>query len=268
MFETRDAQRLQGLELVDEAGQKIGKVDELYLDDATGQPEFALIKAGGLFGSKSHFVPLQEATQEQDRLRVPYSKDKVKDAPGWDSDEHLSQAEEQEIYSYYGLAYGEQRSESGLPEGRRGEDIVSAEGGAVGRDVSGPTSDEAMTRSEEELRVGTQRREAGQARLRKWVSSETVSETVPVQRERARVEREPITDANIDDALSGPEISEEEHEVTLTEEVPVVEKRTVPRERVRLDKETVADEEEVSGEVRKEHIEVEGDIDESGRRRP
>ena len=74
-----------------------------------------------------------------------------------------------------------------------------------------------------------------------------------------RVEREPITDANLDDALSGPEISEEEHEIVLHEEEPVVEKRTVPKERVRLAKETVADEAQVSEEIRKERIEQEGD---------
>jgi uncharacterized protein (TIGR02271 family) len=267
MFETRNVEQFQGCDLVDEAGEKIGTVDEIYLDDATGQPEFALIKAGGLFGSKSHFVPLQNAARDGQRLRVPYSKDQVKDAPGWDSDEHLSQQEEQKIYSYYGLAYGERRSESGLPEGSAaGEDIVSA--GGTGRQTRGRrgAGDDAMTRSEEEMRVGTQRSEAGRARLRKWVSTDTVSETVPVQRERARVDREPITDANRDPALRGPDITESEHEVTLTEETPVVEKRTVPKERVRLDKETVTDQEEVSGEVRKEHIEVDGDVDEGDRR--
>jgi stress response protein YsnF len=81
---------------------------------------------------------------------------------------------------------------------------------------------------------------------------------VPVQREDVRVDREPITDANRDAALDGPEISEEEHEVTLHTEEPVVEKRTVHKERVRLDKEVHTDEETVSEEVRKEHIEAEG----------
>ena len=83
-----------------------------------------------------------------------------------------------------------------------------------------------------------------------------VTKTVPVQHEEVRVEREPITDANRDDALAGPEISEEEHEVVLHEEQPVVEKRVVPKERVRLDTETITDEETVSEEVRKEQIET------------
>jgi len=120
-----------------------------------------------------------------------------------------------------------------------------------------------MTRSEEELRVGTTRRETGRARLHKYVETETVQQTVPVEREEVRVEREPITDENIEQAMRGPDISEAEHEVTLHAEEPVVEKRTVPKERVRLDKETVSDEETVNQEVRKEQIE--GDAEAEGR---
>jgi len=118
-----------------------------------------------------------------------------------------------------------------------------------------------MTRSEEELRVGTETRERGRARLRKHVTTEQQTVTVPVQREEVRVEREPITDANLDAATSGPAISEEEHEVTLHQEEVVVDKRAVPKERVRLDTETVTDERQVAEEVRKEQIEVDGDQD-------
>jgi uncharacterized protein (TIGR02271 family) len=122
-----------------------------------------------------------------------------------------------------------------------------------------------MTRSEEELRVGTTERERGRVRLRKYVTTEQVEQTVPVQRERVRVEREPITDANRDAAVSGPEISEEEHEVVLREEEPVVQKRVVPRERVRLDKDTITDEERVAEQVRKEQIEVQDEDGKLGR---
>ena len=116
-----------------------------------------------------------------------------------------------------------------------------------------------MTRSEEELRVGTSKREAGRARLRKHVVTEQVEQTVPVQREEVRIEREPITDANVDRAGDGPAISEEEHEVVLHEEEVVTEKRAVPKERVRLSKDTVTEDVGVSEEVRKEQIDVEGD---------
>ena len=122
-----------------------------------------------------------------------------------------------------------------------------------------------MTRSEEELRVGTTQCERGRVRLRKYVTTEQVQQAVPVRRERVRVEREPITDANLDAATSGPDISEAEHEVVLREEEPVVEKRVVPRERVRLDKDTVTGEERVAEEVRKEQIDL--DEDTTGGRR-
>jgi uncharacterized protein (TIGR02271 family) len=131
----------------------------------------------------------------------------------------------------------------------------------VGHDTSGPTTDDAMTRSEEQLNVGTQTREAGRARLRKYVVTENVTQTVPVSREEVRVEREPITEANRDQALSGPAISDEEHEVVLHEERPVVQKETVPVERVRLDTDTVTEEVTVSEEVRKEQIETDIDTD-------
>jgi uncharacterized protein (TIGR02271 family) len=268
MLGVTDATQIQGADIVDESGDKIGSVSDIYLDDETNQPEFALVTSG-LFGTKHHFVPLRDAELTGDQLRVPYGKDQVKNAPSIDADGQLSQEEEQDLYSYYGLPYSEARSDTGLPQGGAG-DVVTAGGttgdrsevwdsDAVGRDTSGPTTDDAMTRSEEELTVGTREQEAGRVRLRKHVTSENVSDTVPVRREEARVRREPITDANVDDALSGPEISSEEHEVRLTQEEPVVEKRVVPKERVRLEKETTTGEEQVSGEVRKEEIEVEGD---------
>jgi uncharacterized protein (TIGR02271 family) len=128
----------------------------------------------------------------------------------------------------------------------------------VGHDTSGPNTDDAMTRSEEELQVGTRQREAGRARLRKYVVTEMVTKTVPVQREEVRIEREPITDANRDDALDGPEISEEEHEVVLPEDEVVVDKQAVAKERVRLGTETVTEDHEVSEEVRKEQFETDG----------
>jgi stress response protein YsnF len=102
--------------------------------------------------------------------------------------------------------------------------------------------------------------------LRKYVETEPVSETVTTREERARPEREPITDANVGRAMSGPDISEDEHELTLSDEDLVVEKRTVPKERVRLTKDVEYDEETVSDELRKERIEAEGDVDTRRRR--
>jgi uncharacterized protein (TIGR02271 family) len=247
-------QSWQGRTMVDPAGDKLGTIDAIYLDDETGQPEWATV-ASGLFSAKAAFVPLAQAQAMGDSVQVPYDKQQVTDAPAMQADGSLSQDEEAELSRHYGLDYSEHRSDSGLPAGTADD----TQDDTVGRDTSGPTTDQAMTRSEEELRVGTEAREAGRARLRKYVTTEQQTVTVPVQREEVRVEREPITDANLDAATSGPAISEEEHEVTLREEEVVVSKRAVPKERVRLDTETVTDERQVSEEVRKEQIEVDGD---------
>src|SRR4051794_23181646 len=246
-MDTQTITEWRGHDVVDRDGGKIGKLEEIYLDEQTGNPEWGLVKTG-LFGGRGTFVPLAEATPSDDDLAVPYEKAHVKDAPSMDADGRLSQQEEAELYAFYGLDYGESRSGSGLPEGRDN-----------GQDVSGPNTDSAMTRSEEELAVGKAQREAGRVRLKKYVVTEEVQQTVPVQREEVRVEREPITDANVDEATDGPAISDEEHEVTLMEEQVVTEKRAVPKERVRLEKDTVTDEQQVSEEVRKERIDVEGD---------
>jgi uncharacterized protein (TIGR02271 family) len=241
----------EGRTLVDRDGSRVGRIDAIYLDDQTGEPEWALVNTG-LFGTRSSFVPLAQATQAGEEIRVPYDKQLVKDAPRVDPDQHLSEAEERQLWRHYGLDYDRTTR-------------------TRGRDTSGPTTDDAMTRSEEELRVGTAQRERGRVRLRKYVTTEQVEQTVPVRRERVRVEREPITDANRDAAASGPEISEEEHEVILREEAPVVDKRVVPKERVRLDTDTVTGEESVAEEVRKEQIEVQDEDPTGGRhqrRRP
>jgi uncharacterized protein (TIGR02271 family) len=259
-------QNWQGRTMVDPAGDKLGTIDAIYLDDDTGRPEWATVTTG-LFGTKATFVPLAQAQPMGESVQVPYDKAQVTDAPNMQADWQLSQDEEAELYRHYGLDYTQHHSDRGLPAGTTGQEIGPRErdGGGVdddvqdsagGRDTSGPTTDQAMTRSEEELRVGTAQRERGRVRLRKYVTTEQVTKTVPVQREEVRVEREPITDANLDAATSGPAISKEEHEVTLHEETPVVEKRVVPRERVRLDTDTVTEERQVGDEVRKEQIEV------------
>jgi uncharacterized protein (TIGR02271 family) len=242
----------RGQELIDADGDKIGTIEEIYLDDETDAPEWALVKTG-MFGSKSTFVPLRDAGEADGALRVAFDKATVKDAPKLDAGGQLSQSEESELYRHYGMGYSEMRSDSGLPEGDapRG-DVTRGEGG----DVSGPETDDAMTRSEEELRVGTTTREAGRVRLRKYVVTENVEQTVPVRREEIRVEREPITDANRDAATSGADLSEEEHEVVLHEEEVVVDKRAVPKERVALGKDAVTDEKQVTESVHKEQVEL------------
>jgi uncharacterized protein (TIGR02271 family) len=249
----------QGATMVDRDGDRVGTIDAVYVDDQSGQPEWALVNTG-LFGTKSTFVPIAQAASSGDQVQVPYEKQLIKDAPRIDPDGHLSEAEEQELWRHYGLDYGAGYTDRAA-QARATEDVDLPAGGEADYDRTGRASDEAMTRSEEELAVGTTARERGRVRLRKYVTTEQEQVTVPVQREEVRVEREPITDANLDAATSGPEISEAEHEVVLREEEPVVEKRAVPKERVRLDTDTVTEERQVGEEVRKEQIEVEGDRD-------
>lgn len=250
MLANQDARDLIGRTAYGTDGDKIGEIGQVYLDDETGQPQFITVKTGFLGGNES-FVPVAEATTtDSGDVTVPYDKAKVKDAPNVASDAHISEQEEQAIWDYYGI---------GQSTGHVSGDVADV--APAGQDTSGPNTDSAMTRSEEQLNVGTQSREAGRVRLRKWVETENVTTTVPVSKEKAVLEREPITDANIDEATSGPAISDEEHEVVLREEVPVVEKTVQPVERVRVGKETVTAEETISDEVRKEQIDVEGDPD-------
>ncbi len=250
-----DLQGWIGRTAVDPDGDKIGKIEEIYVDDATGQPEWLAIKTG-MFGGKLTFAPLSGATNAGDDLQLPYAKALVKDAPNVDADGHLEPDEEAALYRHYGRTDFETAN-----TGTGGETDRSADSGTVGRDTSGPETDSAMTRSEEEVRVDKVSRETGKARLRKYIVTDQVQMTVPVQREEVRVEREPITNANREEAMAGGDLTSEEHEVTLHEEQVVVDKQVVPKERVRLDKDVVTDDQKVSEEVRKEQIEIDGDVD-------
>jgi len=283
MITEAQARELIGRDLTTTSGDKIGRIGQIFLDDETGQPEWVTVHTG-LFGTNESFVPLQDATMGDQSLAVPYDKSRIKDAPNIDVDAgHLSREEEAQLYDYYGLSYASAGqgdwSDSGRESGvgfaageqfRSTSDVEADFGGTApasntGYDTSGPTTDDAMTRSEERLRVGTESVETGRARLRKYIVTENVTTTVPVSREEVRIEREPITDANIGQAMSGPELSEEEHEVVLHAERPIVAKETVPVERVRLGTETTTDTETVSEQVRKEQIDVDGADDSKNR---
>jgi uncharacterized protein (TIGR02271 family) len=267
----------QGKTVYGSDGDKIGKVADLYAEDTGDRASFATVKTG-LFGSKSTFIPLDQAEARADGIVVPYTKEFVKNAPNIEDDAEISEQEEQAIWSYYsrGATHGSTTTTDRdyATDTTREAQYAPATGadtdrvrGTEGYDTSGPTTDDAMTRSEERLRVGTQQAEAGRARLRKYVVTEQVTETVPVTREQVRVEREPITDANVGSATSGPAISEEEHEVVLHEERPVVQKEAVPVERVRLGTDTVTENVQVTEEVRKEVIDTDGVSGVTGRDR-
>ena len=263
MTNTQAPETYMGRTAVDAQGHKIGSVGQVYVNDTTGVPDWITVNTG-LFGTKENFAPLHGSSFSGDDLVLPFGKDVVKDAPDVADSDHIDVEEQQALSAYYQQYLGASTTDQGRTdtEYEVGEQARPAAAGVrntadtEGYDTSGPTTDDAMTRSEEHLEVGTQRVEAGRARLRKYVVTEQQTVSVPVTREEVRVEREPITDANRGAAVDGPSISEEEHEVILHAEQPVVTTEAVPVERVRLGTETVTEDQQVSGEVRKEQIEV------------
>ena len=234
MTTTEELQDMEGQTAVDVNGAKLGKIGQIYVDDRTGQPLWVTITTG-MFGTKQSFAPLHGSRPDGGDLHLAVTKDMVTDAPGVEADGHIEDSENEALYTYY-------------------DGYLGGRDGIQGHDTSGPATDDAMTRSEERLHVGTEQADAGRARLRKYVVTENVTQTVPVSHEEVRLEREPVTDANRGAATSGSDISEDEHEVTLRAERPVVNKETVPVERVRLGTETVTEDHEVSETLRKEQI--------------
>ena len=293
-------QNLIGGTVVDSEGKDAGKIGMVYLDDETNEPDWVSVNTG-LFGNKETFVPLEGARADGDNLHVPFTKAQIKDAPNVDADEHLDVEHEQKLYRHYGRDYGSQRDgdrRDGAADGhgrqdhdhgddrnvaaathdRQDHDVTDRDGdrdrmGDVtdrdgDRDRMGDDRDrdregEGVTLHEERLDVGTERRETGKARLRKYVVTEEKSVTVPVSHEEVRVEREPVSGRHAGDAKIGEEVQE----VTLHEEVPVVGKDTVATEEVRLSTDQVTEEKRVSEEVRREEVDVDGvdDHDRPGR---
>lgn len=224
-------------------GEKIGKVEELFVDDYSGGPAW-LGLGTGFFGMKRVLVPAERVEVGADGVVVPYTKEHVKHAPDMDAGE-IDGGTEEALYAHYGLGpTPEQPLDSGLAASSRPADTA-------GDRESG---DAAVTRSEEELRVGKREVESGRLRLHKWVETEQVEVPVEVRREKARVTREAV-----DGTVPADELGDEDLVVTLREERPVVAKETVAKERIRIDKETETATETVSDKLRKERVDVEGE---------
>ena len=226
---------MQGKPVYDSLGEKIGSVEEIFYDQQTNQPEWIGIGTGFL-GTKRVLVPIEGADVSRDGISVRYDKEQVKGSPDIDSDV-LSEATEHKLYAYYDLEPSTPRSQRKL----RGD---------------AGTSKESVTRTEEELTVGKTQHEAGRARLRKWVETEPVEMDVELKRETARVTREAV-----DEPVSDAALGDEDVEVTLREEQPVVHKQAVAKERIGLEKDVDIERETVSDEVRKERVDIEGDVD-------
>ncbi|MFB7945679.1 PRC and DUF2382 domain-containing protein [Kitasatospora phosalacinea] len=321
-----DPRDLIGHKAVDRNGDKIGTVDEVYLDDATGEPEWAAVRTG-IFG-RDAFVPLTTSEFAGDELRVPYDKSLIKESPDFGVGQHLSPAQELQLYRYYGLDTGGDAGSGPAEKAAAGTAAAGAAGAAAkehprqeppaDRDFgtvastptpapapasapapaaapvaaaaaapaafsaartepaaqqhqqhqqqqqstpaehpggAQPTAPVEITCREERIDITTEWHAVGTTRLRKYVTTEQVERRVPVVRERVRVERIPVSDAERA-ALSEQEIAEAVEEVTLREERPVVRKYLAPIERVRLVVERYTEEEVVREELRREQVEV------------
>ncbi len=242
MIDQTQLETLYDCEVIDNKGERIGSVKQVWLDDTSGTPAWAEVHTG-LFGLKESFVPIQQGDVRSGAIVVPVAKEQVKDAPSIDVDgQHMSDDQQRELYRHYGL----------MPTPKTGEHDR----------LAGRPRDEgqSVTRSEERLDVGTRDVETGRVRLVKHVVTEQRDVTVPVSHEEVRVVREPAR------GEAAGTFADEEAEVVLHREEPVVQKRAVPVEQVRLEKETVTEQRKVSGEIRKEQVDVERD-DEPGKRR-
>jgi stress response protein YsnF/sporulation protein YlmC with PRC-barrel domain len=228
-----------GLEVVDGAGDRVGRVRDVFVDDETNRPVWLAVSTGMLEKHPS-FVPVGGAGTSDGRVMIDWDRATVKDSPraGREGGDYLSPEEVDELWNYY--------------EPRRRRTAGTATGPAV-------DSDGFMTRSEERAHFGVRRQEVGRARLRRYVVSERVTEEVAVSHEEIRVERVPLIGA---ERLSvAVELSEQEYELTLFAERPTVEKEVVAVERIRLSKQLVVGEETVSTHVRKEQIAAETDAE-------
>ena len=288
----------------DKDGEKLGDVNEVFVDDQSGQPTFVEVNHG-LFGMNSSLVPLRGHDFSGDDLKLGFSKDRIKDAPDFDSDKPLTPEAQSDIFKHYGLENAHDVTDykdSNLDSKRdaqagadKDHNLTAGAGAAAGAGVAGAgvagahadekkaathTTDDAATerkagvaddaaaartnndgeliRSEEQLNVNKERVATGEARLRKYVVTDTETVEVPVEREEVRVERTPINaeDAkNYNGSISG---DSEEASVTLHEERVNVNKETVPVEKINLKKDTVRDTETHTEELRKEQIDTDG----------
>lgn len=271
MFSQDNLDQVLNGTVVDNSGDKIGKVGDIYFDDVTNKPSWVTVNTG-FFGTSSTFIPLDNASMEGDTIRVPFSKDKVKDAPRVDADRHLDVDEERELYAYYGADYNAGRTVAGDPDNGADHGADAPAGYATDAKTAVATdpdhgadhgadaaADGGVVRHEERLNVGTERREAGRVRLRKHVVTEQQTVTVPVTREEVRIEREAISGEARPGGLENTARDGEAVEVVLHDEDVVVNKETVPVERVSLGKEAVTEQRKVTENVAHEEIEIDRD---------
>jgi uncharacterized protein (TIGR02271 family) len=276
--------RYAGYEVYDRSGSKIGKVDDLFVDESD-QPEYVGVKTGFL-GTSSTLIPWEAVSSTDDEGRaitVATDKETAKNGPAFDDDREITPEFESEVYSHYGLSRSSGSESSGSYGSYYSDDTDAGTVGpgmSMGDTESGEFREHALTdeginqsrgddlededelrvqRTEEELRAGTREREAGSVSVRKRVRTDRERLEVPTRHEEVSVERVPVSEGTASEA----QIGEDEVRVPVTEEEVVVEKRPVAKEEVRIRKDVVEDTEVVEEDVRREEIDVD---DQSTRR--
>lgn len=268
--------RFAGYSVYDPSNERIGKVDDLFVDERD-QPEYLGVKMGFL-GTRSTLIPFQMARVNDERqlIEVASEKETVKNGPTFDDDREITPEFENEVYSYYGLQQSNGSQERGSYTDYYGEETTGP-GVAMGDTETGEFREHAaddegvyqssgddladedelrVQRTEEELRAATREREAGQLKVRKRVRTDREHIEVPTRHEEVSVERVPV-----EGEASEAEIGDDEVRVPLTEEEVVVEKRPVAKEEVRVRKDVVEDTEVVEEDVRREEVDVEDETD-------
>jgi stress response protein YsnF len=286
MLSERELSAAIGSTAYDGNGSKIGTVEYFFVDDRTGEPTWVAVTTG-LFGTRRSVAPAVDATYTDGNLRLPVTADAVKSSPHV-TGEHLDPAEEAELRQHYeigtGLDTGQEVGPGTAPESAevspaaptqeipRAVPTVPAAASPTAPPAASTTTatqqastDGAMTRSEEQLRVATQRVATTRARLVKYVVTEEVQITVPIRREEIRVEQVPVDAVDdgpgesllsADDTPARPSAGGLPDEIILHTERPVVTVEVVPTERVRLRTELVQGQETVTGQVQREEIVV------------
>jgi uncharacterized protein (TIGR02271 family) len=235
---------LAGRQVVDQRGDKVGTITDVYFDQDTNAVEWYAVSTG-LFGTKTSFVPVAGSSwDDEGNVIVAHDKAAIKDAPRVEPDGDLSEDEERELYAFYGYSYAP-------PSSRPAEQATTAAPRAAGDDAA------TAVRSEEELTVDKHRQERGRVKLRKWVETDQVQLTVPIEREVVRVTRQPATG----ETRTAGDLEDDDQEIVLSEEVVDVQKRVVAKERVGLQVEKETEQVPVDETVRKERVEVDGDVD-------
>ena len=229
-----------GYTVYDNAGSKIGKVDDLFLDE-NDRPEYIGVKMGFL-GTSSTLIPMELATTDESAgtITVSTDKDTAKNGPAFNDDREITPEYENEVRSYYGLGAAQAESSGSYDTHEEPRSEVTHE------------DELRVQRSEEELRAGTREREAGSVKVRKRVRTDRERIEVPTKHEEVSVERVPVSGES-----SEAQIGEDEVDVPVTEEEVVTDKRAVAKEEVRLRKDVVEGTEVVEEDIRREEVDVE-----------